>query len=284
MTERPATDFPSRLIVGIAGSGNIACGLAVACAPQLEVRLYARSPAAAARARGTLARMAKGAGGAASPRVPTSVPERVAIVERLTDLAGATVLVEAVAEDLAIKAEVLRALAALPGTAPLITTTSSLPLADLAGAAGAPQRVAAVHLFSPVYQVPLAELAFPPAADQATRATARALCDAIGKTTIEVPGVPGFVVNRVVFPMLLAAVETLELTGLPPESIDAAMRLALGHPLGPLSTLDFIGIDVAVAIGERLELRVPGRLREMTAAGTLGRKSGAGFFSYRQGR
>lgn len=255
--------------VGIAGCGNIACGLTVACAPSREVRLHARSGASAERARRTLERMAK------------ETPAAVTIVPHLTDLAGSAVLVEAVVEDLAVKTEVLRALAALPGEAPLVTTTSSLPLADLAHASGAPERVAAVHLFSPVYQVPLIELAFPAEASEATRATVRSFCATLGKTVIEVPGVPGFVVNRIVFPMLLAAVETLEFTGLEPESIDEAMRLSLGHPLGPLRTLDFIGLDVAIAIGERLDLTVPPRLREMAAAGSLGRKTGAGFFTYR---
>jgi len=82
--------------------------------------------------------------------------------------------------------------------------------------------------------------------------------------------------------MLLAAVETLELTGLEPESFDEAMRLSLGHPLGPLRTLDLIGIDVSVAIGERLGLRVPPTLGRMIGAGALGRKAGAGFFEYRR--
>lgn len=257
--------------IGIAGAGNIACGLAVACAPQLEVRLYARSDASAERADRTLERMAR------------STPEGVVVERRLEALAGCSVLVEAVAEDLAVKTEVLRALAELPGETPLLTTTSSLPLGDLARGCGAPERVAAVHFFSPVYQVPLVELAFPEEASEETRASARALCAAIEKTAIEVPDVPGFVVNRIVFPMLLAAVETLELTGLAAESVDDAMRLALGHPLGPLRTLDLIGVDVAVAIAERLELGVPPRLREMTAAGALGRKAGAGFYSYGAG-
>jgi 3-hydroxybutyryl-CoA dehydrogenase len=255
--------------VGIAGSGNIACGLAVACAPFLAVRLHARSAAASERARRTLARMAK------------STPAEVTIVPRPEDLAGCAPLVEAVAEDASIKSDVLRMLAELPGAAPLVTTTSSLPLEELARASGAPERVAAVHLFSPVYRVPLVELTFPGETSEATRAAVHTFCAVIGKTVIEVPGVPGFVVNRVVFPMLLAAVETLELTGLEPESIDTAVRLALGYPLGPLRTLDFIGLDVTIAVGERLELAVPPRLREMAASGILGRKTGAGFHVYR---
>jgi 3-hydroxybutyryl-CoA dehydrogenase len=260
---------PAVQTVGISGSGNIACGLAVTLAPFYEVRLHARSIPSAERARRTLERMAK------AP-FPT-----VAVVGDLAELADADVLVEAVAEDLKIKVEALRALADLAPEVPLVTTTSSLPLADLAAGSGAPERLAAVHVFSPVYVVPLIELAFPAEASAATRTAVATLCARIGKTAVEVPPVPGFVVNRVVFPMLMAAVETLALTGLPAESIDEAMQLALGHRLGPLRTLDFIGLDVAVAIGERLELDVPPLLTEMVAAGRLGRKSGVGFFAHR---
>lgn len=255
--------------IGIAGSGNIACGLAVACAPFLEARLYARSPASAERARRTVERMAKG-----------STPADILIEQRLDGLTGCSVLVEAVAEDMEAKTSILQALAQLPGEAPLVTTTSSMSLSDLARASGTPERVAAVHVFTPVYQVPLVELAFPDAATEPVRATVRVLCEAIGKTVVEVPAIPGFVVNRVIFPMLLAAVETYERTGLPAEAIDDAMRLSLGHPIGPLRTLDIIGVDVAVAIAQRLELGVPRTLRAMAATGALGRKTRAGFYAY----
>ena len=271
MTPREtAAVTPGPSAIGISGSGNIACGLAVALAPFYEVRLHARSDSSAARAQSTLERMAK---------VP--LPS-VRVVTDLAELAGSEVLVEAVAEDPEVKIPALRDLADLAPRVPLVTTTSSLPLAELAAGCGAPERLAAVHVFSPVYAVPLIELAFPDEASDATRTAVAALCATIGKTAIEVPPVPGFVVNRVVFPMLMAAVETLALTGLPPESIDEAMELALGHRLGPLRTLDFIGLDVAVAIGGRLDLEVPPLLSEMVAEGRLGRKSGIGFFDHRR--
>jgi 3-hydroxyacyl-CoA dehydrogenase len=255
-------------MIGIAGSGNIACGLAVACAPHMEVRLHARSDASAQRARATVERMSRAA------------PVTVGIERDLAALAGAEMLVEAVAEDFAVKTATLRALAALPGAAALATTTSSLPVGELARASGAPKRVGALHVFSPVYQVALVELAFPDEAGTETRAALRGLCEALGKTVVEVPPVPGFVVNRLLFPMLLAAVETLELTALEPEAIDDAMRTALGHPLGPLRTLDFIGLDVSVAIAQRLDLAVPPTLPQLIAAGRLGRKTRHGFYAY----
>jgi 3-hydroxybutyryl-CoA dehydrogenase len=120
-------------------------------------------------------------------------------------------------------------------------------------------------------------------ADPATadvRDRVRRFCKALDKTVIEMPDVPGFVVNRVLFPMLMAAVDTLERTGLPPETLDQCLCLGVGHPLGPLKTLDFIGLDVAATIAHRLDLPVPAPLAELVSAGRLGRKTRSGFFDY----
>jgi 3-hydroxybutyryl-CoA dehydrogenase len=104
---------------------------------------------------------------------------------------------------------------------------------------------------------------------------------------VDVPDQAGFVVNRLLFPYLFDAVRLLERTGMDPEDVDTCMRLGAGHPMGPLSLLDFVGIDVAVAIGESLHAEssseaheVPERLRQLVAEEKLGRKSGAGFFEY----
>jgi 3-hydroxyacyl-CoA dehydrogenase len=126
----------------------------------------------------------------------------------------------------------------------------------------------------------LVELAFPSQASDETRARARALCEALGKTPVEVPDLPGFVVNRLLFPYLFSAVELLDATGMSPDAIDDCMRLGAGHPMGPLALLDFVGLDVAVAIGEALEVEVPARLRELVAEDALGRKSGRGLRDY----
>jgi 3-hydroxyacyl-CoA dehydrogenase len=119
-----------------------------------------------------------------------------------------------------------------------------------------------------------------PATTAETRARARALCDALGKTPVEVPDLPGFVVNRLLFPYLFGAVRLLEETGLEPEALDTCMKLGAGHPLGPLAVLDLVGLDVAAAIGEALALDVPAPLRDLVADGALGRKSGRGFYAY----
>ena len=111
-------------------------------------------------------------------------------------------------------------------------------------------------------------------------ARALALCETFEKTPVEVPDVPGFVVNRLLFPYMFNAVRLMEDTGVDPLSIDTCMRLGAGHPMGPLALLDLVGLDVAKAIGETIGERVPRRVEELIADGALGRKSGRGFHSY----
>jgi 3-hydroxybutyryl-CoA dehydrogenase len=184
-----------------------------------------------------------------------------------------------VAEDPRVKAGVLREIGAVAGADSLLaTTTSSLSVAVLARATGAPERFAALHVFNPVPKMELVELAFPEQASPTTRARARALCEALGKTPIEVPDRPGFVVNRLLFPYLFSAVELMEETGMEPRDIDACMTLGAGHPMGPLALLDYVGLDIAVAIGEAIGARVPQRVRALVAEGALGRKTGRGLY------
>ena len=102
----------------------------------------------------------------------------------------------------------------------------------------------------------LVELAFPPEATDETRARARALCEALGKTAVEVPDTPGFVVNRLLFPYLFEAVRLMERTGLEAEAIDTCMCLGAGHPMGPLALLDLVGLDVSAAIGRTIGVEV----------------------------
>jgi 3-hydroxybutyryl-CoA dehydrogenase len=126
----------------------------------------------------------------------------------------------------------------------------------------------------------LVELAFPAAAGEATRERARALCAELGKTAVEVPDTPGFVVNRLLFPFLFEAVRLMERTGLEPDAIDTCMRLGAGHPLGPLALLDLVGLDVSAAIGRTIGADVPETVERLIAEGALGRKAGRGFFRY----
>jgi 3-hydroxybutyryl-CoA dehydrogenase len=260
--------------LGIAGSGAIACGLAVTAAARGAVVMWARSDASADRARGEIesgcARSENGA-----------LPANVHVETDLDALSGATFVVESVIEDLAVKTGLLRELGsvAAPDTV-LATTTSALPVAELAHASGRPDRFAALHVFNPVPKMDLVELCFPSQASAETRRRAEAVCEGLGKTVIEVRDTAGFVVNRLLFPFLFEAVELLARTGLSPEAVDTCMTLGAGHPMGPLRLLDFVGIDVAVSIGDALDVPVPRRLRQMVSLGELGRKSGSGFYDY----
>ena len=162
----------------------------------------------------------------------------------------------------------------------LATTTSSLSIEELAAASGAAERFVGLHVFNPVTRMELVEIVFPAGASETTRARTRALCESLGKTAIEVPNVPGFVVNSLLFPFLFGAVVLLEQTDIEPQDLDDCLRLGAGHAIGPLAVLDLVGIDVSIAIGERIGADIPPRLHEMVAAGTLGRKTGQGFHAY----
>ncbi len=247
--------------LGIVGSGAIACGLARTASEHHEVVVWARSERSAERA---------------EQRV-----EDARVVTELAELAGCDVVVEAVAEDAAVKRDIHGRLGqTLPHDAVIATTTSSLSVAELAEASGRPERFGALHVFNPVEKMQLVELSFPEAAAEETRRRLLELCERLGKTAVEVPDSAGFVVNRLLFPYLFDAVRMLERNSIEPEAIDTCMKLGAGHPMGPLALLDFIGLDVAAAIGESIGADVPARVRELIEQGKLGRKAGAGFYEY----
>jgi len=260
--------------LGIAGSGAIACGLAATAARQGEVVLWARSGGSAQRARGTVDGICGRLTGEVNAR-------QVRIETDLDALGEATVVVEAVAEDEAVKSRVLGDVGRVAGDEALLaTTTSSLSIDRLAQASGAPQRFVGLHVFNPVAKMKLVELAFPEAATDTTRERARALCDVLGKSPVEVPDLPGFVVNRLLFPYLFSAVRFMDETGMPAADVDACMMLGAGHPMGPLALLDYVGLDVATAIGDAISADVPERLRALVAEGAIGKKSGRGLYDY----
>ena len=245
--------------LGIAGCGAIGSGLARAASPHGDVVVWARSGASAARAVE-----------ATGVRVVTDIEE----------LADRTMVVEAVAEDRIVKEATLTALGrVLPPGAVIASTTSSLGVAELADWTSRPQHFGVMHVFNPVEKMKLVELAYPDGAGYDTRSRLRALCNTLGKTAVEVPAVPGFVVNRLLFPYLFAAVRMLDL-GLDPRAIDTCMKLGAGHPMGPLALIDFVGLDVAAAIGSEIGADVPAQVAQLIEQGHLGRKTGRGFYEY----
>jgi 3-hydroxybutyryl-CoA dehydrogenase len=268
--------------LAIVGSGAIACGLAATAAHhgggRGPVLLLARSRDSAARAAAaverTLSRL-----GAEVDRVGGF--HDIQIVTDPGALAEATFVVEAVIEDHEIKAGLLAELNLIVGPEALLaSTTSSLSVEDLARASGRPERFVGLHVFNPVTRMRLVELIFPDGASADTRRRALALCETFEKQPVEVPDIPGFVVNRLLFPYLFSAVRLLEETGMEPADIDTCMQLGAGHPMGPLALLDLIGLDVSKAIGETIGETIPPRVASLAAEGALGRKRKRGFHSY----
>src|SRR3954454_11320588 len=255
--------------IGIAGSGRIACGLATVAADHGHVVLWARSDGSAERAQSGFQKRGE----------PCSA--NVSVTCDLEELKDSTVVVEAIVEDTEAKAGLYSRLDGILSKDALVaTTTSALSVEPRPAASRRPGHFAALHVFNPVTKMALVELAFPASATADTRERARALCEALGKTAVEVPDIPGFVVNRLLFPYLFDAVRLQERTGLSPEAIDECMTLGAGHPSGPLKLLDFVGLDVAVAIANALDIEVPDRVSQLVAVGALGRKSGRGFYEH----
>lgn len=241
--------------------------------------MLARSDASASRAEEWLEELCG--------RAPGGDARQAKVTTELADLADCDLVVEAIVEDYDAKSAQLKALAgACPG-ADFATTTSSLGIATLGERGEISDRLFGLHVFNPVTRMDLVELCLPSGLRAGTDQRARAFCEALGKRAIEVPDRSGFIVNRLLFPYLFAAVRTLEETGMDAAEVDACMTLGAGHPMGPLKLLDFVGIDVAVAVGRGLHAesgndghRPPKLLESMVAAETLGRKSGAGFYDY----
>ena len=264
--------------LGIAGAGTIACGLATAAARNGEVLLWARSTESAQRARTTVAKScARMTDGALDP-------DRVRIVTDLDALSEATFLVEAIIEHHGHKAAMLTDLGELAhhagSGAVLATTTSSLSIAELARGERPPGAVRRAARFQSGAAMELIELVFPPEADEPTRARAWALCEALGKKPVEVPDIPGFVVNRLLFPYLFNAVELMSETGIAAQDVDDCMKMGAGMPMGPLALLDYVGLDVARGDRDALHIDVPEKLSGLVLDGALGRKSGRGFYAY----
>jgi len=274
--------------VGVLGTGTMATGIAEVFARSgFDVVLRARG---LDKARTAIGRIGKSLDRAVA-KGRLAETEKSAILGRITpavdfeELADCDLLVEAVAEDLAVKTAVFGALDEVckPG-AVLATTTSSLPVIECAAATSRPGDVVGLHFFNPAPVMKLVEVVATIATAPDVVATAHAICQRVGKHPVHCGDRAGFIVNALLFPYLNDAVKMLEAHYASADDIDAAMKVGCGYPMGPFELLDVIGLDVALAIQRTLylEFREPGfapppLLEHLVTAGYLGRKAGKGF-------
>ena len=275
--------------VGVLGGGRMGAGIAHAfLLAGSDVVVVERdadaADAAAARVRDAVGRSLE-RGTTARP-----LTEFEAAFVTATDAAAfvdCDLVVEAVPEDRALKAEALaRAEQAMPAASVLASNTSSISIDDLAAHLERPGRFVGLHFFNPVPASALVEVVVGAATAPEVVTAARAWVDAIGKTAIVVRDAPGFASSRLGLALGLEAIRMLEDGVASAEDIDAAMTLGYRHPTGPLRTTDLVGLDVRLGIAEELAAHLgerfepPALLRRMVAEGRLGRKSGAGFYEW----
>jgi 3-hydroxybutyryl-CoA dehydrogenase len=269
----------------VVGAGQMGGGIAqVVAASGRRVSLHDPFPGATDRGlaamRKSLERLAE-KGGAPADDV-------LARVTPVDDLVDADLMIEAVVEDEEVKRNVFeRADATLHEGAILASNTSSIPITSLAAATKRPERVIGMHFFNPVPVLKLVEVIRAVQTSDETAAAIVALARDLGKEPAEARDFPGFVSNRILMPFINEAAYALMEGVAEPEAIDTIAKLGFAHPLGPLSLADLIGLDTCVAIMEVLHRGLGNPkyapcplLRQYVQAGRLGRKSGAGFYSY----
>jgi 3-hydroxybutyryl-CoA dehydrogenase len=214
--------------------------------------------------------------------------ERIELTTDLEAIAQADLVVEAVPEDERLKLSVMEAIDGVVADGAVVASnTSSIPIAELAQAVSDPTRVLGLHFFSPVPVMALVEVVVALDTSSETVARAKRFVERLGKRPIETKDRSGFIVNMLLVPYLMAAVRMFEDGFASREDIDNGMKLGCGHPMGPLTLCDFIGLDVLYAVCDSLyeefkrdEYAPPPLMKRMVASGRLGRKSGRGFYEY----
>jgi 3-hydroxybutyryl-CoA dehydrogenase len=287
-----ADDVPSGIAtVGVVGTGVMASGIAEVVAKSgNDVVLRGRSEASIKKAK---AAVGKSLGRAVSKGKmeqadADTILERITTTLEFSDLAECDLVIEAVAEDLGVKTAIFRELdPSVKPEAIIATTTSSLPVVDLAAVTERPDRVVGLHFFNPAPVMKLVEVVRTVATSAEIEKRASAWVRTVGKHPVHCRDRAGFIVNFLLFPYLNDAVRMHEEGYGTTEDIDDAMKLGCGHPMGPFALMDIVGLDVTYAILNSLheEFRVrryaPAPLLEhMVRAGYLGRKTGRGFYDY----
>ena len=270
----------------VVGAGQMGGGIAqVLAASGRQVSLHDAAPGAVDRGLAAMAKSLERLSAKGAEVDPAEVLGRVSPVDGIVP---ADLMIEAVVEDQAVKEAIFReADAVLPAEAILASNTSSIPIASLAAATSRPDKVIGMHFFNPVPVMALVEVVSTKETSPETRGAVVELAQELGKTPAEANDFPGFVSNRILLPFINEAVWALHEGVAEPEAIDTIAKLGFNHPMGPLALADLIGLDTCVAILEVLRDGLGDEryepcplLREHVAAGRLGRKSGAGFYSY----
>jgi 3-hydroxybutyryl-CoA dehydrogenase len=276
-------NFPHVLVVG---AGQMGGGIAqVLAGSGRQVSLHDAAPGAVERGLAAMGKSLERLAAKGAEIDPDHVLGRVAPVDGIVP---ADLMIEAVVEDQDVKEAIFReADSVLPAEAVLASNTSSIPIASLAAVTSRPDRVIGMHFFNPVPVMALVEIVSTKETSAETKAAVVELAQELGKTPAEANDFPGFVSNRVLLPFINEAVWALHDGVAEPEAIDTIAKLGFNHPMGPLALADLIGLDTCVAILEVLRDGLEDEryepcplLREHVAAGRLGRKSGAGFYSY----
>jgi len=277
--------------VAVVGAGFMGSGIAESCAAAgVDVTVYEPEEAPLQRSRSRLAQSTDRAvsRGKMSADDAERLKDRIAYTTSLEDLHDVDGVMEAVVEDPRVKGKLFKTLdELLPDAKFLASNTSSIPIAEIGSWTRRPDRVLGLHFFSPVPVMKLVEVvvALDTAAD--TIAIAESFASGIGKRPIQTKDRSGFIVNMLLVPYLMAAVRMYEDGFATREDIDEGMRLGCGHPMGPLTLCDFIGLDVLYAVCDSLyeefkrpEYAPPPLLKRMVVSGHHGRKAGRGFYEY----
>ena len=277
--------------VGIIGAGTMGNGIAQACAVAgIHVVMVDISDAAVAKGvttvAGSLDRLIKKEKMTAAEK--DAALARIKGSTRYEDLAAAQLVIEAATENFDLKVKILKQLDGLLAPEVLIASnTSSISITKLAAVTERADRFIGMHFFNPVPMMALVEIIRGLQTSDATHAAVHALATALGKTPITVKNAPGFVVNRILVPMINEALFVLSEGLATPEDIDAGMKLGCNQPIGPLALADMVGLDVCLAVMEVYlnefgdsKYRPCPLLKELVAAGRLGRKTGHGIYRY----
>ncbi len=277
--------------VGVVGLGTMGAGIAQVCV-EAGLDTVGREVTAelGERARGRIAHFLgrKVEKGQLAAEARDAALARLETTTQLEDLAGCDVVIEAIVEELEPKRGLVAALDRICAPdAVLATNTSALSVTEIAAAATRPERVVGMHFFNPAPLMRLVEVVRAERTGDAAVETALRLAETLGKHPIACHDTPGFVVNRVLIPLLNDCVRVLDEARVSPADLDAGLRHGAGWPMGPCELVDLIGIDVHVHAAEALweglrepRMAPPPRLVSMARAGLLGRKSGRGFYAY----